>query len=153
MNGLIYTSLGNTYHQPTPENYIIFSKGITKISVDDKAAVPIGEPGLPIRTNVKSMSNGAIKHINKWKNNLALDHDFHRANIRPSIALIIKTLNDNTSWKNGAVTPCLKDAALEPLSSMRYSVELTKQIQHLGPAITSLLLGILFSNRITPLSK
>ena len=32
-------------HHPTRDNHLVFSKAINKISVDDKAAVPIGEPG------------------------------------------------------------------------------------------------------------
>ena len=53
LNNLIYSHLNIQHLLPTLDNDIILSKGITKISVDDKAAVPIGEPGLPVRTNAQ----------------------------------------------------------------------------------------------------
>jgi len=40
---------------PMTGDGIIFSKGMTKISIDDKAAVHIGEPGCPVQTNVRAM--------------------------------------------------------------------------------------------------
>ena len=130
LNSLIYSDLGDQYHQLEGDNEIIFSKGITKISIDDKAVVPIGEPGLPVRTNERKLSGSLV--LPKWKETiLALDHDYHRANIRPSLDLIIKAPESNTSWRNGTVTLCLKDGALEPSTSIRHSVELTKQIEHL----------------------
>ena len=81
---------------PTEDNGIIFSKGITKISADDKAAVPVGEPDLPVRTNVKKINKSMVLCESKTKPT-ALDHDFHKANIRPSVALIIKTLTHECS--------------------------------------------------------
>jgi hypothetical protein len=50
-NDLIYALQPGASRQ-THDNCLIFSKGITKISVHDKAVIPIGEPGNPVRTNV-----------------------------------------------------------------------------------------------------
>ena len=56
----------------------------------------------------------------------ALDHDYHRANIRPSVTLVIKTPVKGNSWRKGTVNISLKDGALEQSTSMRHSVELSK---------------------------
>ena len=68
LNDFIYSNFDDTYHKPTTSNIIIFiSKGTTKISVDNKAVVPRDKPGLPIKTNVKSMSSSSIMPTNKGK--------------------------------------------------------------------------------------
>ena len=67
LNELIYSYFGDTYHQPTTDNGVIFSKVITKISIHNKAVVSIGEPGLPIKTNVKSMSSGSMIPIKEGR--------------------------------------------------------------------------------------
>ena len=130
-NKKVYTYFKSSLIQsPDDENGLIFSKGITKISVDDKAAVPVGEPNWPIRTGVRKKYAALIKSSDKSIPN-ALDHDFHKANIRPSVALFIYTPNElRDSWRRGQVTVSNKDGATERSIAMRHSLELTKQIQH-----------------------
>ena len=49
VNEMIYATIeASNLTNPMTENGIIFSKGMTKISIDDKAAVQIGEPGCPV---------------------------------------------------------------------------------------------------------
>ena len=137
-NKLVYSHFQNHEEYPTKDNDIIFTKGVTKISVDDKAAIPVGEPGLPVRTNTRKMSSSLT--VSKIKNQpIALDHDFHRANIRPSVAIFIKTPTTNSSWRRGTVTIALKDGALEKSTSMRHFVELSKQINELSNEDSKLL--------------
>jgi hypothetical protein len=45
---------------PTPDNDAVFSQAMTKVSLDDEAAVPTGEPGCPVRTNVRKRSASVI---------------------------------------------------------------------------------------------
>jgi hypothetical protein len=125
INSLVYKMLKGLA-QPCDNSLVMF-KGCTKISVDDKAAVPVGEPGYPVRTNVRKISaslNGA--------NTLALDHDFHRASIRPSMCIFIKTPTElAASWRHGLVTAVLKDACTQYSTAIRHSVELSTQIEQL----------------------
>jgi len=44
INNSMYDGVYSEAIQPLVENGFIFSKGMTKISVDDKAAIPTGEP-------------------------------------------------------------------------------------------------------------
>ena len=75
-----------------------------KIGVNDKTAVPIGKSGLSVRSDVKSMSSGFPRLVEVERNNLVIDQNFYKANIRPSLALIIKTPKNNISLRNGIVT-------------------------------------------------
>ena len=109
-------------------NDIMFSIGILKISVDDETGIPIREPGQPNRTNVwKITASLGLKSSTKSLEDL--DHDFHRASIRPSLILFMKTPFESTSWRNGYVTTSLKEGATQQSTAMRHAVELTQQIQ------------------------
>jgi len=72
----MYDNVYSEAIQPLAENGFIFSKGLTKISVDDKAAIPIGEPNQPIRSNVQAMC-AALTHNQSKDQPNAMDHDFH----------------------------------------------------------------------------
>jgi hypothetical protein len=66
------------------------------------------------------------------KESSALDHDFHRANIRPSVALVITTpAKVGESWRYGRVVCSLKDAATQSSTPMRHSIELVKKVEAL----------------------
>ena len=57
-------------------------------------------------------------------------HDFHKANIRPSVSLFIYPPNElRKLWQRGVVSICNKDGAIEHSTAMRHSLELTQQIQ------------------------
>ena len=56
----------------------------------------------------------------------ALDHDFYRASIRPSLILIVKTPFESKSGRNGYVTKSLKDGATQKSTVMRHAIELTQ---------------------------
>jgi hypothetical protein len=62
----------------------------------------------------------------------SLDHNFHRANIRPSMALIIKTPESvSNSWRHGRLLCSVKDAATQVSTAMRHAVELAKKVDWL----------------------
>ncbi len=107
---------------------MIFSKGMTKVSADDKALVPIGEPGHPVRTNVRPISAKIVVAKGTGQPD-ASDHDFHRASIRPSLALICQGGGGN--WRKGQVVFNLKDSATQKSTAMRHAVESTNQIKTL----------------------
>ena len=53
-------------------------------SVDDKAIIPVGEPGLPISTGVRG-HNRSILPLQASQGPMALDHDFHVHGVVPSV--------------------------------------------------------------------
>ena len=129
LNEKVYKYLENVLPYPNDDNDLIFSKGITKISVDDKGAVPVGEPNCPVRTNVRKLHHSLIP-IAHVAQPTATDHDFHKANIRPSVSLFIYPPNElRKLWRRGVVSICNKDGAIEHSTAMRHSLELTQQIK------------------------
>ena len=54
-NDLTYSYLRNAYYYFKEDNDIVFLRGITKVSVGNKVAISIGEPGLPVRTNIRKI--------------------------------------------------------------------------------------------------
>lgn len=51
-------------------------------SLDDKAIIPVGEPGQPVSTGARAHHGGLVSDPKK---NIALDHDFHVAGIVPCL--------------------------------------------------------------------
>lgn len=54
-------------------------------SLDDKAIVPVGEPGQAVSTGVRAHHGGLVSDP---RQNLALDHGFHVAGIVPSVCFV-----------------------------------------------------------------
>jgi hypothetical protein len=99
--------------------------------VDNKAVIPIGEPGNLVCTNVRKLAASLIP-VTDAKDPSALDHDFHRASIRLSIALVVSTpAKVGESWRYGRVICSLKDAATQSSTPMRHSIELVKKVEAL----------------------
>ena len=98
--------------KPHDNNDIIFSMVITKISVDDKTGIPIGEPRKSVRINVRKL-HASLGFEWSNKSMKALDHDFHRASIKLSLILFVKTPFESKSWRKGYVTTSLKDSATQ----------------------------------------
>jgi hypothetical protein len=123
--------LEGTIPSPTPDNDLVFSKAMTKVSLDGKAGVPIGEPGYPVRTNVRKFSASIIATKDRNKAT-AGDHNWHKANVVPSMALFICTpAEPHYSWRVGRVTCSIKDRATEHSTAMRHSVEFVNQVKFL----------------------
>ena len=93
-------------------NDIIFSVSITKISVNDKIGIPIGEPEKPVRTNVRKF-HASLGFESSNKSSEALACDFYSASIRPSLILIVKNPFESKPWRNEYVTTLLRDSATQ----------------------------------------
>ena len=114
--------------RPTLQNNIVFSKGMTKISVDDKGRIPVGEPGLPVRSNVRPMSAKLVAaQLAKEKD--ALDHDYHRATVRASMMLISQ--GGEGDWRKGQVVCTLKEGITQYSTAFRHGIEMRMQLQGL----------------------
>jgi hypothetical protein len=137
INDAIY-QLYPSLTRPLINNGLSLSKGVTKISVDDKSAIPVGEPNLPVRSNVRKMHASLIALQDTNKPNL-LDHKFHCATIRPLMALIIKTPDSvSNSWRHGRLLCSVKDAATQVSTAMLHAVELAKKVNWVNKEDTKL---------------
>lgn len=98
------------------------------VCLDDKAIVPVGEPGVPISTGVRAHNKvlaSASGHLLT-----APDHDFHVGGLVPSVTLVTNIPTDaNDSFYNGEVFVTTKDKVFEPSSPFRHSTELTRILQ------------------------
>ena len=63
---------------------VLHTSNVQLFCLDDKAIVPVGEPGMPISTGVRP-HNRVLAPIGVPLQ--ALDHDYHVAGIVPSVAL------------------------------------------------------------------
>ena len=59
------------------------------VSVDDKANIPVGEPGCPLSTGVRGHNRSLVSL--DGPRHLALDHDFHIHGIVPSVTFVVDT--------------------------------------------------------------
>jgi hypothetical protein len=90
-------------------------------SPDDKAIMPVGEPGQPGLTGARPRNGGIDLDP---KNNIALDHDLHVAGIVPSVCLIIDVPeNSKDSFYSGKVHVTIKEKLFEPSSPLQHSAE------------------------------
>ena len=64
------------------------------MSLDDKTKIPLGEPGMPVSTKVKTKSHaGAITHSSASEFRKAADHDCaSKSNLTPSVTLTMEPL-------------------------------------------------------------
>lgn len=96
-------------------------------SLDDKAIVPIGEPGQAVSTGVRAHHGGLVSDP---RQNLALDHDFHVAGIVPSVCFVVDVPeNSKDSFYNGTVHVTVKEKVFEPSSPLRHSTETISIVQ------------------------
>ncbi|XP_046341796.2 uncharacterized protein LOC124122725 [Haliotis rufescens] len=96
--------------------------------LDDKAIVPIGEPGLPVSTGVRphnaSLSSTTASSLT------ALDHDYNVSGAIPSVALHCDIPHDaSDSFFNGTAFVTVKDKVSSPSSAIRHGAETTNIIK------------------------
>lgn len=58
---------------------------MTYTSVDYKAIIPVGDPGLPVSTGVRGHNRSIV--LAEGPGPSALDHDFHVHGVVPSVTL------------------------------------------------------------------
>ena len=77
-------------------------------SVDDKAIIPIGEPGFPVSSGVRG-HNRSIVPLQGHQGPLALDHDFHVHGIVPVSFFVEIPETVEESFYRGKPFVCCKD--------------------------------------------
>ena len=89
--------------------------------MDDKAKVPVGEPGTPEAAtshNRKALTRESVVLESS-------DHNYHLANLTPSVDFIVDIPDDVTkSFFAGNIIVGVKDSIFQPSDPLRHVVEL-----------------------------
>ena len=106
-----------------------FRENCLMICLDDKATVPVGEPGKPQATGVRGHNRSLAPLDGPVLS--AMDHDFHLAGIIPSVAFVLD-IPDNPadSFFNGRVFVTCKDKIFEHSSPFRHGAELGRILEN-----------------------
>ena len=93
----------------------------TLVFLDDKHRCKVGEPGYP----VAAVERGKQVLVSLHRKLAVADHDFTKASVIPSVAMICNIPPDVTgSFYAGQVHIGVKDAIFEPSSPLRHVTEL-----------------------------
>ena len=103
-----------------------FRDVVTMVCVDDKAIIPVGEPGAPVSTGVRGHHRSLVPtsaYIG------ALDHDFHIHGIVSSVSLIVDIPQSPLdSFFSGQVYVGNKNKVTQVSSPLCHAAELSKVI-------------------------
>ena len=93
------------------------------MSVDDKAKVPVGEPGGAVSTGVRGM----LSIVPTDTTLVALDQGMVKTSLTPSVVLNCKIPEKiDKYFVNGTVTNCVNDSVFQSASPFRHAVMLAK---------------------------
>ena len=110
------------------EYAVQFRNWVVLISVDDKATIPIGEPGAPVSTGVRDHHRSLVPSSAFVG---ALDHDFHVYGIIPSVCLIIDVPESSSdSFFGGQVYVANKNKITQSSNALRHSTEVSEILLH-----------------------
>lgn len=102
---------------------IMFHKHVTMVSLDDKHNIKVGEPGFP----VAAVDRGKEVVVGTGTKFIVGDHDFTKAKITPSVALICDVPESlSESFYRGKVFVTYKDSIFQPSTPYRHAAELEK---------------------------
>ncbi|XP_045159314.2 uncharacterized protein LOC123524857 [Mercenaria mercenaria] len=95
------------------------------ICLDDKAIVPVGDPGVPISTGVRG--HNKVMTPASGPELVAADHDFHVAGLVPSVVLVTEApSSSNDSFFTGKVYVTTKDKVFQSSHPFRHTTELIR---------------------------
>ncbi|XP_053405192.1 uncharacterized protein LOC123536040 [Mercenaria mercenaria] len=90
--------------------------------LDDKAIIPVGEPGKPVATGVRSHHRAMV--VGNQSSLKCLDHDYHLAGIVASVALTVEIPESSRdSFYKGTVHVTVKDKVFQASSPLRHATE------------------------------
>jgi hypothetical protein len=126
MRALLYKATGTL--RPALDNGLVMSEGATKVSVEDKAAVYVGKPGFPCRSNTGKIYAFIVADSDIGKAS-AGDQGVHWASMGPTMTMfmMMPLISSCDSWRTGKVTCSLKDCATQRSSPKGHSLEFIKQ--------------------------
>ena len=98
-----------------------FKEFATLQCLNDKAIVPVGEPGHPVSTGVRAQHGSIVVGAAQ---SVAMDHDFHVAGIIPSVCFMVDIpKNPRDSFYNDLIHVTVKDKVFQPSSPLRHAAE------------------------------
>lgn len=108
------------------KSFCVANREITNfICLDDKAIVPVGEPGIPISTGVRG--HNKVLTPAEGPRLVSTDHDFHVNGIVPSVTFVSKIPRHfNDSFFKGKIFVTTKDKIFQPSSPYRHATEVTR---------------------------
>jgi hypothetical protein len=117
----------NAMQRNQREFALLYREHVYFLSMDDKAKVPIGDPGYPIDSGVRA-HHAAIGFADAEI--LAADHDFHLGSVTPSGILFITAPGDiGGSWHQGHLFMGVKCSVLEASGWLRHMTETCKLME------------------------
>lgn len=115
---------------------IMFRGHVTMAFLDDKHNIKVGEPGFP----VAAVDRGKEVLVGLNAKFTVGDHDFTKAKITPSVALICDVPESlGESFYRGRVVATFKDAIFQPSSPYRHAAELKKVLLTAADAVNPIL--------------
>ena len=115
------------------QEYVVFH------CMDDKHGISIGEPEAPIA----SLDRGKRVIVFVGKEPVALDHDFHRFKLTPSVTLVPDVPQKaDDSFYQGKVFISLKDSVLQPSNPLRHMAELQISMASSGSLMKPIEVGM-----------
>jgi hypothetical protein len=98
--------------------------------LDDKAVIPLGEPGRPVGTGVRAHSKSLTTANTQTL--LALDHDFHIHGVIPSVCLVGQIPESSSdSFYHGQAFVTVKNKVFQPSNAARHGTEVRDIMRHL----------------------
>ena len=95
----------------------MFKDHASFICLDDKTIIPVGEPGAPVSTGVRSHHQGMTI---AGKGLLCLDHDYHVGGIVPSVCFLVDIPEHRgESFYNGEVHVTVKEKVFQPIPAVK----------------------------------
>ena len=100
------------------EKAVELGEKVVLICDDDKAKIPVGNPGLPISTGVRGRQTIAPTNVTL----VAADHDMHNSSLTPSVYLLCNTPGSaDKSFVSGQVYVVVNDSVLQTSSPFRHT--------------------------------
>ena len=101
----------------------MFRDQCTRVCVDDKHSIKVGEPGNP----VAAVDRGKAVLVNKNVSLSVADHDFTKLKLMPSVTLVCDVpATISETFYHGQVFVTVKDAVLQPSTPLRQATKLQR---------------------------
>lgn len=115
------THYANAQFKYLKERAVQMSANVQLVCCDDKAKVPIGEPGVAVSTGVRGKQTIAPVSTTLG----ALDHNMTKASLTPSVILKVAIPDSADScFVRGQVTISVNDSVYQPASPFRHAATL-----------------------------
>lgn len=113
----------STQYQYLKDFAVRYRQRTIMVCLDDKAVVPVGEPGFPVSTGVRP-HNRVLAPVDGAEL-VAGDHDYHISGLVPSVAFILEIPEDSReSFFQGQGCVTTKDKIFQPSNPLRHATEL-----------------------------